>query len=527
MNRFIAVCALFSANILASERPNVVVILADDLGYSDLGSQGSEIPTPNLDRLAARGVRFTQAYNTGRCLPSRAALLSGYYAQQINRDTFASGDTPGRRPAWAHLLPRYLRDAGYRSYMSGKWHLDGTPRAAGFDHALNTVNDSPPGNYFSTLGVTDDDRPVPAEAPAGYYSSTAIVDHAIACLREHTRLHAGRPFFSYIAFRAPHYPLQAPVEDIARHKGRYDAGWDALRDARYSRQQALGLLAPGLSTVERELGPWRPPSGALLSTLGPGEVTSTPAWETLTAAQRRFQAAKMEVYAAMIDRIDREVGRLVAELEAQGNLENTLILFASDNGSEASFGAPRFSHRHDPAAAPGGGDTYLSLGPGWSAAANTPFRRHKIWVHEGGISTPFFAHWPRGIANPGTCRVAPIHFVDIVPTALELAGIPSVRDNADLAAGAPPFTGRSFVSLLRSDVPERTRVLWWLHEGNRALRVGDWKIVSTRGGRWELYDLATDRIETKDLAAAQPERVAALAAEWEALSTSYRPAATP
>lgn len=497
--------------------PNILFILADDMGYSDLGCYGSEIATPNLDRLAGNGLRFTQAYSTARCWPSRAALMTGYYAQDVNRDIYghkgSGGGERNRRPVWAQLLPAYLRAAGYRNYHSGKWHIDGPVLATGFDRSLSVNNH---GNYFSAKGNRLDDQPVvPAADESGYYVTAAIADHAIACLRDHAQQYPDRPFFHYLAFIAPHFPLHAPAEDIARYRDRYVGGWERLRQERYGRQQAMRLVPPGLSELEPEVGPpYDFP--AALAKLGPAEVNRPLPWASLNDEQRRFQATKMAIHAAMVDRMDREIGRVLAQLKAMGAYENTVIFFASDNGASAEIMVR--DGGHDPAAAPGSAATYLCLGPGFSSAANTPFRRHKTWVHEGGISSPFIVHWPQGIAARGELRHTPAHFVDFVPTALDLAGV--ARPTTWQGTPVPPAPGRSLVPAFARDGVVSRDSIWWLHEGNRALRQGDWKIVAARGEPWELYDLKTDRAESRNLAASQPERVQAMAAEWERIKAS-------
>jgi arylsulfatase A-like enzyme len=496
----------------AAEPPNVLIILADDLGYSDLGCYGGEIETPHLDRLASNGLRFTQFYNTARCWPSRAALMAGYYAQQVRRDVLpgieSGGGNRGQRPAWAPLLPELLRHAGYRSYHSGKWHIDGMPLAEGFDHSYYLRDQ---GRFFSPRVHWEDDVKLPpVKRDSGYYGTIAVVDHAIRCLRQHAEQSPEKPFLSYVAFAAPHFPLHALPEDVARYEGRYDAGWERIRQDRYARQQEMGLVDAPLSPVERNVGPpYHFPEH--LKILGPNEVNRPLPWEELTEAQQRFQATKMSLHAAMIDRMDREIGRLLDQLRAINAFESTLILFLSDNGASAEIMVR--DDGHDPQAPPGSADTYLCLGPGWSTSSNTPFRRHKTWVHEGGISTPLIAHWPRGIAAKGELRQTPGHIVDIVPTVLELAQvkIPAVVAGTEV----PPAPGRSLASAFTDDAQIERESLWWLHEGNRAVRVGDWKLVAAKGEPWELYDLSTDRTETRDLAGLQPERVRELEQVWQ------------
>jgi len=451
-------------------------------------------------------LRFTQFYNTARCWPTRAALLTGYYAQQVRRDTVPDLISGGRgeRPDWAPLLSARLHGAGYRCYHSGKWHLDGMPLKNGFDRSYYLRDQ---GRFFSPRKHYLDDKPLPAvERGSGFYGTTAIADHAVECLSNHAERHASQPFFHYVAFTAPHFPLHAKKEDIARYADTYTPGWKKIRDARYQRIKKATLVGADLSPVELEVGPpYHFPKA--LEQLGPGEVNRPLPWDELTAEQQTFQAQKMAIHAAMVDRMDREIGRIVDQLTAMSALDNTLILFLSDNGASAEIMVR--DDGHDPTAAPGSAATYLCLGPGWSTAANTPFRRHKTWVHEGGVSTPLIAHWPQGIAQQGQLRTTPGHVVDITPTLLALAGV-----SAQHPDGAPSPPGQSLTPVFQADPPKSARELWWLHEGNRALRQGDWKLVAAKDDPWELYNLSTDRTETTNLATAHPEKVKALAKRW-------------
>lgn len=498
------------------------------MGYSDSGCYGGEIDTPNLDALAAGGLRFTQFYNTARCWPTRGALLSGYYAQQIRRDALptVAGGGKGARPAWAPLLPELLKPAGYRSYTSGKWHIDGLPIAAGFDRSY-VIDDH--NRFFNPQKHTEDDKPLPPiEAGTNFYLTTYIADHAIKCLKQHAAEHADRPFFSYVAFTSPHFPLQAPQEVVEKYRERYRAGWQQVRAARIAKQKELGLFAGHPSEPEVDVGPpYDFPAD--IAKLGPGEVNRPLPWDQLTDEQRAFQADKMAVHAAMIDVMDREIGRIVAQLKAMHALDDTLILFASDNGASAEIMIR--GDGHDRQAYPGSAETFLCLGPGWSTVANTPNRRHKTWVHEGGISTELIAHWPKGIAARGEFRRDPTHIVDFVPTVLELAGVTKPETIAGRAV--PPAPGRSLLPAFAADGGVRHEYLWWLHEGNRAVRVGDWKLVAAKGDPWELYNLATDRAETLNLASSEPAKVRELEAEWNRRTDEFtklvmqEPDATP
>lgn len=496
-------------------RPNVLLIMADDMGFSDAGCYGGEIATPNLDALAKNGLRFTQFYNTARCWPSRAAVLTGYYAQQVRRDTVPGlkSGTAGTRPDWAPLLPVILKPLGYRSYHSGKWHVDGKPLANGFDRSYSLDDHD---RHFAPKRHTEDDQPLPAvAADAKYYSSTAIADHAVKCLKEHAAKHADKPFFEFLAFTAPHFPVQAPAEDVARYRKTYLAGWDAMREARWKRLQELKIGGTSLAAIERDVGPpYHNPDA--LKKLGPNELNRPLPWAELTAEQRTFQADKMAVHAAMVDRMDREIGRVLDQIRAMGAWENTLVFFLSDNGASAEIMVR--GDGHDPHAECGTGATFLSIGPGWSSLANTPFRRHKTWVHEGGISTPCIVHWPKGIAARNELRHIPAHLIDVVPTILEAAG----GKRPDLGKDVPALPGKSLLPAFLADVTIERESLWWLHEGNRALRVGDWKIVAAgRDSPWELYDLKTDRSEMKNLAKEQPEKVRELVTMWTKQRDDY------
>lgn len=500
--------------------PNFLIIMADDLGFSDLGCYGSEIETPNLDSLAANGLRFTQFYNTARCWPSRAALLTGYYAQQVGRDQLPNrpGGTEGVRPPWAPLLPRYLTPLAYRSYISGKWHIDGEPSEGGFERSY-VLNDHD--RYFHPENHSQDGHkldPIPRDSE--YYATTRIASHAIECITRHIEQSPHAPFFQYLAFTAPHFPLQAPEEDVAKYRGRYQQGWDVVREARWKKLQKAGIITCKLSEAEPTIGPpYDSPKD--IETLGLREVNRELAWNRLTPEQREFQASKMEIHAAMIDRMDQEIGRVLQHLRDLNLFDDTLILFLSDNGTTAEIMIR--GDKNDLQATPGSAESFLCLGPGWSKVGNTPFRRHKTWVHEGGISTPFIVSWPKGIASRGELRHQPTHVIDIAPTLLGLAGgaWPAMFEGTKV----PPSAGIDIASTFNSDVPLSRESLWWLHEGNRALRQGDWKLVAAKGKPWELYNLADDRSETADLAKEHPLRLKDMVAAWEALSETN--AATP
>ncbi len=479
--------------------------MADDLGYSDLGCYGSEIRTPVLDKLARSGLQFTQFYNTGRCWPTRASLLTGYYPQMVRRDVVPGVRSGGRgvRPSWAPLLTMQLRQQGYRCYHSGKWHLDGMPLENGFDRSYYLRDQ---GRFFNPQVHYRNDKKLSPVKPGGdFYGTTAIADHAIEDLKEHATSYAEQPFFLYLAFTAPHFPLHALPQDIAKYKDKYADGWEKARQKRWQRIQAANLVTTPLSKVEPDVGPpYHFPDA--LEKLGPGEVNRPLPWAKLTPQQQQFQADKMRIHGAMIDRLDQEAGRVLKQVEAMGAAENTVTFFLSDNGASAEIMVRAGGHRPD--AAPGSAGSYLCLGPGWSNCSNTPFRRHKTWVHEGGIATPLIVHWPAGIKQSGL-RTTPAHVIDIVPTILQIAGVKQRQDSEQ-----PTAPGHSLVPAFSSDHKIARDYLWWLHEGNRALRQGDWKLVAAKGDPWELYYLAEDRCETRNLATDHPMKVKALEALW-------------
>lgn len=494
----------------ATEKPNILFILADDLGFSDLGCYGGEIETPHLDALAKNGLRYTQFYNTGRCWPSRAALLTGYYPHEIHRDKLpgVKGGNRGTRQSWAQLLPEYLQPHGYRNYHSGKWHIDGKALDGGFDRSYNTANQ---GNFFSSKGVLVDDVLLKTpEDESDFYITTATADHAIDCLQDHAANYADQPFFHYLAFIAPHFPLHALPEDIEKYRYRYLGGWDQLRKERFSKQKRMGIVNTTLSELEPKVGP---PYyfEKDLHKLGPEEVYRPFPYDNLGDEQKRFQATKMAIHAAMIDRMDVEIGRVIDQLKQMGAFKNTIICFASDNGASAEIMVR--SGGHDPSAPLGSAASYLCLGPGFSSASNTPFRRHKTWVHEGGTATPLIVHWSKGIKARGELRHTPGHFIDFVPTVLDAAGIekPITKSGAPV----PKSPGRSLMASFKSDIAIERDLLWWMHDEHKAVRIGDWKLVAAKNDPWELYNLKNDRAESFDLAKANSKKATELEAAWQ------------
>ncbi len=532
----------FADNAIAQDNqpPNVVLILCDDLGYSDIGCYGGEIDTPYLDKLAKDGRRFSQFYNTARCWPTRSALLTGYYAQQIRRDTVpgVKSGGQGQRPDWAKLLPERLLPYGYHSYHSGKWHIDGLPTKNGFEKSYSLQDHD---RHFYPNNHTLDDKPLPAvtktensDTGETYYTSHEIANRAIEQLEHHSQHHGEKPFFSFIAFTAPHFPLQAPLATVEKYKQRYSDGWDVVRKKRWERMKEIGLgqNVQDMSEVEESIGP--PYSfPAAIEKLGSGEVNRPIPWLMLTPEQKEFQISKMAVHAAMIDEMDVSIGRIVEHIKQQkGRWENTLVIFLSDNGASAEIMVR--GDGHDPQAPAGAGASYLCLGPGWSTVSNTPFRRHKTWNHEGGIATPMIAHWPNVIKPQSEPIETPRHVVDVVPTILELAALPKQADSnrrvEPVEGGVqhpPAFAGESFLEDLQLDVAQNTdvkteRILWWQHEGNRALRWGEWKIVAAgKDAQWELYNLNVDRSETHDLATLHADVVDRLVKKWHEMTAQF------
>jgi len=488
--------------------PNIVLILADDMGWSDLGCYGGEIPTPTLDALAAGGLRFTQFYNSARCSPTRAALLTGLHPHQAGVGRLSGPPSADDPPGYVGYLNQrcvtlaeVLRTAGYRTFMSGKWHVGQTentwPLQRGFDRFYGIAEGAT--SYLQPKHLLLDNRRLPPPSnvgtkPSDYYLTDAFTDHAIQTVREHS---GPAPFFLYLAFTAPHWPLQAKEEDIARFVGTYRDGWDSLRAARYARQVAGGLVSKDWPLSDRDDG--------------------ARAWQALTEQQRTDLDYRMAVYAAQVHRMDANIGRLIVTLREKGILDTTLVMFLSDNGGCAEpytdLGGREMKDINDPAQT-----RSCSYGRGWANLSNTPFRRFKSMLEEGGIATPLIVHWPAGLkAAPGQLEPTPCYLTDIMPTFMEVGGAryPADRNGEPLH----PLEGRSLVPLFAaSRTAPAPRQLFWEQYGNRAVRDGDWKALrrATARSKWELYDLAHDRTELEDLAAAHPETVAKLAAAWEA-----------
>lgn len=479
----LALLLLADAGQDAPPRPNIVILLADDLGYSDIGCYGSEIATPNLDRLAAGGLRFTQFYNTARCCPTRASLLTGLYPHQAGIGHMVDDkNLPGYRGRLNErcvTIAEMLRPAGYFTAMAGKWHVGEKrphwPVDRGFDRYYGLISGG--SNYFkidSGRQLALDGEPV--SAGDDFYMTDAFTDHALMFLDEAKE--KKRPFLLYTAFTAPHWPLHARPDDIAKYRGKYMEGWDALRAKRHRKMIELGIVE----------GKWP---------LSPRD-SKAPAWEQ--ARDKDDLDLRMAVYAAQIDRMDQSIGRILAKLREIGAEEKTLVLFLADNG-----GCAEEIHRGKAGAAVGSKESFESYGLPWANASNTPFRTYKHWVHEGGISSPLIVSWPAVIKNAALVH-EPAHLIDVMATARDLAGAPYPADRT-------PLEGVSLDPLFRGGRLPGSREIFWEHEGNRAVRQGPWKLVARHKGEWELYDIPADRTELKNLAAANPEKVRELASK--------------
>jgi arylsulfatase len=533
MNRlktlFLIVCAAIAfnaASLRADEgRPNILLILADDLGFSDLGCYGGEIKTPNLDALAANGLRFTQFYNCARCCPTRASLLTGLYPHQAGMGLMAGGGRPGPLGYEGRLtdrcvtIPEVLKTGGYRCYAVGKWHLNDTPGpiARGFDEfygmlgGFNSCWQEKP--FFTRLPADRKPRPY---APGQFYSTDVFADYALDFLADGRA--SRKPWFLYLAFNAPHFPLHAPEEEIARYEPVYQQGWDRIRAQRLARQQEIGLVPRDLKLPPRG----NVPANFVNRQTGWAD-RDNPAWDALDADRRADLARRMAVFAAMVDRMDAAIGRVVEDLKKHGELENTLILFLSDNGACAEWdpfgfdeqsGPKNILHRGADLKKVGGPESYISYGSGWANVCNTPWNLYKHYGHEGGISTPLIVHWPAQVKAKGDWRTPIGHVIDILPTLVEIAGCqyPEKREGHSVL----PAEGLRLVPAFEAK-PLARDFLAWEHEGNAALRAGDWKLVRLGAkGPWQLFDMQTDRTELHDLAAEHPERVKAMAAQWEA-----------
>ena len=521
---------------LLHARPNIILILSDDMGYSDLGCYGSEIQTPNLDALAADGLRFTQFYNTARCCPTRASLLTGLYPHQAGighmMADYGLPQYQGYLNKDCLTIAEALRPTGYRTYMSGKWHVtpyqkngdtkENWPRQRGFDQFYGTIHGA--GSLFDPNSLTRGNihiTPVndPQYQPKGtWYYTDAISDNAVKYIHDHHQHHGQKPFFQYVSYTAAHWPMHALPQDIAKYKGKYDQGYAPIYQARLKKMKSLGLIDPAWE-IPGPIGDWS------------------------KVELKQWESACMQVYAAMVDNMDQGIGRIVQSLRETGQLDNTLILFFQDNGGCAEpFGRGKrvgplqrptkpslppmgrdelqhdmipkksrtgFTSRQGPGIMPGAAETYIGYGKNWANVSNTPFREYKHWVHEGGISTPLIAHWPKGITAKNTWAKDPTHLIDLMATCLDLAKAtyPSTKIPVEGTSLAPIFSGKKI---------NRDKPLYWEHEGNRAVRHGDWKLVAkSLKGKWELYNIPADRTEMHNLATTHPDRVATMSAQYK------------
>lgn len=537
----------------SAARPNIVLIMADDMGFSDIGCYGGEIPTPNLDALAKRGLRFTQFYNTARCCPTRASLMSGLYPHQAGVGHMmadrGSDGYRGNLNKHCVTIAEVLKSAGYGTYMAGKWHVtrhtapDGPkfnwPLQRGYDRFYGTIHGA--GSYYDPNTLTRDNTQIspyadPEYKPKRYYYTDAIAHHAVRFIDEHCQAKGDKPFFVYVAFTAAHWPMHAFEEDVAKFRGKYDGGYGPIRKARLERARKLGLIKSD----------WQ----------------LSPQAENWNAVRnKRWEARCMEVYAAMVHRMDEGVGKIVASLKKNGRLDNTLVFFLQDNGGCAEGVGRRGRNRKNPSpkraakpkfppmnlaalqpsmiprqtrdgwpvlmgrnVLPGPPDTFIAYGRGWANVSNTPFREYKHWVHEGGISTPLIVHWPahfrslksqgspRSLGFEGSLRHTPGHLIDIMATCVDVGGAKYPTEFK--GKRIKPMEGKSLVPIF-DNKPFPDRAIYWEHEGNRAVRLGKWKLVAKgRDGNWELYDMTADRTELHDLAEKYSGRVTSMAAKW-------------
>jgi len=508
--------------------------MSDDMGYSDLGCYGGEISTPNLDSLASSGLRYTQFYNTGRCCPTRASLLTGLYAHQAGIGQMTNNaNQPGYQGDLSHeavTLAETLKSAGYKTYMAGKWHVtkqlepDGDkanwPRQRGFDRFYGTIIGA--GSLFDPYTLTRENEAITPDndklyQKKPYYYTDAISDHAVQYVNDHKKSAGAAPFFMYVSYTAAHWPMHALDRDIKKYKGKYDQGYAAIRDARYKRMKALGLIPnAGFSQAPEK-------------------------WEDIPDGKKAWELRCMEVYAAMVDNMDQGIGRLVDSLKKNGQYDNTLILFLQDNGGchEGRGRSPQKkqdtsfkpmdkdelqrdmvpTHSRDgrpvmmgPDVMPGPTNTYIAYGKNWANVSNTPFRLYKSMNHEGGIATPLIAHWPKGIRSKNELRHQVGHLIDIMPTVVQLAGANYPKNHSGHTI--QPMEGSSLLPSFASDVNE-PRLIMWEHFENRAIRQGKWKLVALRNQPWELYNMEEDRCELNDLSKKSPKMAQELSALWE------------
>ncbi len=477
-----------------TELPNIILIMADDLGFSDLGCYGSEIKTPHLDQLAKEGLRFSQFYNAGRCCPTRASLMTGLYSHQAGMGWMNRNDKlPGYQGELNQNcvgLAEILSSANYHCYHVGKWHLtyrmrkanENWPLGRGFHHAYGTGGG---GNYFAPKPLYEDNRLI-KPPQADYYITDAFSQRAVDYLKKHSQQQLEKPFFLYLAYTAPHFPLHAKPADIARYQRQYQKGWDQLREERHRKMKEIGLINCPLSARDPD----------------------AKQWNTLSETEQKEWDLRMAVYAAMITSMDQGIGQVLSQIEQMGVSKNTLVLFVSDNGASAEF----IDRGHQPGAVTGTRESFRCAEVGWANTSNTPFRFHKMWMHEGGISTPLIVRWPAQIQQTGGWTNQTGHVIDLMATCVDVskAKYPTMKNGQKIT----PLAGKSLLPTFQNPKKTEQRTLYWEHEGNKAIRQGDWKLVKQHKQDWELYNLNRDRSELTNLAKVHPELVSTLSKSW-------------
>jgi len=500
------------------DKPNIILIMADDMGFSDIGCYGGEIETPNLDLLASEGIRFTQFYNNARCCPTRAALLTGLYPHQTGLGHMVDGVVReggyyGEITRNCLTIAEVLRSSGYSTYMSGKWHVSRSttaenksnwPLQRGFDRFFGTITGA--GSYYDPSTLTLMNEPV--KAGPDFYYTNAISDSACMFIREHGIVNPDKRFFLYVAYTAPHWPLHAPEHTINKYQDIYEQGWDKLRDIRFKKQKELGIFEENLEMSARD--------------------TRVPSWELVQ--EKEWQARRMATYAAQVEIMDQGIGQIVETLREEKQLENTLIFFLSDNGGcaegwnpetqwvrryapECNFDGVELHFGNKPSIIPGPDTTYSSYETEWANLSNTPFRWYKHYGHEGGVASPFIMHWPEVLDDKNSLRKQVAGIIDIMATIVDVTGAeyPELYNGNTII----PLEGLSLVNAAINNSPVDREAYYFEHEWNRYIRKGKWKLVALGNGEWELYDMEIDRTELNDLSDQYPELVQELKDDWE------------
>lgn len=503
-----AILLLLQGLAVRAEPPNIIVILTDDMGYSDIGCYGSEIQTPNLDGLAKEGIRFSQFYNTSRCSPTRSSLMTGLYSHQAGMGLLTKDEGPhnpgyrGRLMERCVTIAEVLGPQGYQNIVTGKWHMGDAkkewwPLGRGFDNFYGCPQGGGfffrPSSWKSERFIARDNEIIydqQRDPPDGWYATDAFTDEGIKYVEE--AVDEQKPFFWYLAFNAPHYPLQAKPEDIAKYRGKYLAGWDRIRQERTQKLIELGLIDKSWKLSPRAEG--------------------VPDWDTLSDEEKEVQAERMAIYAGMIDCVDQNVGKIVTALKAMGVYDNTLILFLHDNGGQSG---PALMGSNNGKGAPGTAESEVYYGTCWANVSDTPFRKYKNLIHEGGISTPLIAHWPKGIdaSMKGQIATEPAHIIDFMATCVELSGAtyPATFKGNEII----PMEGESLLPILQGKPFYRDAPIFFEHTGNKGVRSGKWKLVALKGKSWELYDMEADRTELNNLAKKMPEKVKTMSVQYD------------